>query len=184
MEKIVERIKRILLNPLEALRDVKTEDMDTSVIIKDYLVILAAIPAGAWFIGLIGRAPFGKMLVFSGLLYALMIISVFISAKIIEALAANFNSIKSDMNVFKLAFYILVPSFVAGIFNINPSLRYLWYLGSLYGVYILYLGLPVLMETPDDKRIAYTAVSAGVIYVVMTILFTIIASSLPSFDFD
>lgn len=173
MEKIFARVKTLLLTPEEALSQMKTEEMDVTQTMKEYVTILAAVPAGATFIGLFGHVPFFRNLFFSALIYAVGLIGVFAFGKIIDALAAQFNSIKSDVNAFKLALCAFTPAFVAGIFTINPNLSLLWFLGSLYGVYILYLGLPILMETPENKRIVYTAVNTIIIYILMLVLIRI-----------
>jgi len=43
-------------------------------------------------------------------------------------------------------------------------------LGSLYGIYVLYLGLPILMGTPDDKRPVYTVAILVVVIIVMVVI--------------
>ena len=42
--------------------------------------------------------------------------------------------------------------------NIAPPLSILTLIASLYGLYLLYLGLPVLMRNPADKSLGYTVV--------------------------
>ena len=50
-QKIIERVKSILLSPNQALEDVEGEDMTISGTMKEYIMILATIPAIAHFIG-------------------------------------------------------------------------------------------------------------------------------------
>jgi len=192
-DKICDVIKQVLFQPKEALAQMKTKDINISESFKEYILILAAIPSLSMFIGLIGRVnergesiSLGANLIFSVLLFAVLVLGVLLSSKIINFLAPYFSSTADNNNAFKLSFYSFVPAFAAGIFNINPSLSFLWFLGSLYGCYIFYLGAPVLMETTDAKRISYTVVTAIVIYVVMITLFKVVLSlsigaSLPSF---
>ena len=52
--------------------------------------------------------------------------------------------------------YSYTPSWLAGVFLLIPGLRLLTILG-LYGLYLLWLGLPSLMKSPEDKAIGYTA---------------------------
>lgn len=180
MEKVIERAKSILLSPSEALSSVKTEATTVKDIMKEYVAIMAAIPAVAYFIGyalvglpFVGRQNVGRTLGFAILYYVLSIVAVFIVGKIINALAPNFNAVKNDLNAFKLSVYAYTPVFVAGVFYIIPSLSILAFLGSLYGIYILYLGIPILMEAPQEKRIAYTVVTLIVAFVVMFVIFAI-----------
>jgi hypothetical protein len=44
-------------------------------------------------------------------------------------------------------------------------------LAALYGIYLLWLGLPVLLKSPQDKAIAYTsavAASAIIVYIIFS----------------
>src|SRR3546814_10742184 len=58
----------------------------------------------------------------------------------------------------KVAAYSATAAWVAGIFAIVPSLAMLSILG-LYSLYLLYLGLSRLMKAPEEKALAYTAVT-------------------------
>ena len=176
-QKIIERVKSILLSPKQALEDVQGEDMTISGTMKEYVMILAAIPAIAQFIGsaiiglpLVGRQNFGRTLIFAALSFGLSLAAVFIVSKVINALAPNFNSVQNNLNAFKLSVYSFTPVFVAGAFNLIPSLSILALLGSLYGIYILYIGLPILMKAPEDKVLVYTVVTLIVCLVVMLIV--------------
>lgn len=195
MEKVIERVKSILLSPKDALNAVKSESTSVADFIKEYVAIVAAIPPISQFIGLalvghpvFGRRNFFASLLFAALLYALSLIGVFVFGKIVNALAPNFDSTKDDLNAFKLVVYAFTPGFVAGIFNIVPSLSVLAMLGSLYGIYILYIGLPILMDTPENKGVAYTIVSLIIGVVVMIVIGSIatviaLGSAVPALYF-
>ncbi|MFQ5602036.1 MAG: Yip1 family protein [bacterium] len=180
MEKLIERVKSILLSPKDALTAVKSEEMTVVETMKEYVAILAAIPAAAQFIGfalvglpIVGRYNFGRSLLFAIISYILSLVSVIVVGKVINALAPSFKAVKNDSNAFKLAVYSLTPAFVAGIFNAIPSLSVLAFLGSLYGIYILYIGLPILMDVPEEKAIAYTVVTLIVVMLVMIFVYFI-----------
>ncbi len=180
MEKIIERVKSILLAPKDALAAVKSEEMSVADFMKEYVAIVAAIPPIAQFIGfaMVGHPVFGRRsliasLLFAALSYVLTLVSVLVFGKVINALAPNFGSTKNDLNAFKLVVYAFTPGLVAGIFNIVPSLSVLAMLGTLYGIYILYLGLPILMATPEDKNVAYTIVSLICGLVLMVVIYWI-----------
>lgn len=177
MEKIIERVKSILLSPKDALTAVKSEEMSIADFMKEYVAILAAIPPVAQFIGLalVGHSVFGRRsfigtLFYAALFYVLSLVSVFVYSKVINALAPNFNATKNDVSAFKLTVYSWTPSFVAGVFYIIPGLQVLAMLGGLYGIYILYLGLPILMESPEEKTVAYTIVSLIVGLILMVVI--------------
>ena len=91
--------------------------------------------------------------------YALRsIVSVFILAFIIDALATNFGSEKNFNKSFQVAAYSATAGLVGGIFLIIPGCIILAILASLYGLYLLYVGLPVLKKTPADKAVNYFVV--------------------------
>ena len=83
------------------------------------------------------------------------VIGCFVIAFIIDALAPTFGGQKSSLQAFKIAVYTYTPVWVAGIFQIIPFLGSLiMLLGGLYAIYLLYLGLPRVMKSPEDKSIA------------------------------
>lgn len=172
MEKVLERAKNIILGPVAALSAVKTESATVTGLMKEYVIYVAAIPALANFLGwtLFGHFPFFRSLIFAACSYVLSLVSVVIVGKVIDFLAPSFNSTKNDLNAFKLAVYSMTPGFVAGIFGLIPALAMLSFLGSLYGIYVLYLGLPILMATPDDKRPIYTVAIIIVVVIVMVVI--------------
>lgn len=177
MEKIIERVKSILLSPKDALNAVKTEEMTIVGVMKEYVVFVAAIPAIAQFIGyalvglpLVGRYNIFRSLIYAAISFVLYLVAVFVVGKVINSLAPTFNAVKNDLNAFKLAVYCWTPAFVAGIFYLIPSLSILAILGALYGFYILSIGIPILMEAPQDKTIAYTLVTIVVTIIIMFVI--------------
>jgi hypothetical protein len=165
---LVERVQSILLKPKATWPEIDAEPADAASLYKNYVMILALIPAVASFIGLslIGIGAFGvsfRVPIVSGLTnmvvgYVLSLVMVFVLALIIDAMAPTFEGTRSQIGALKLSAYASTAAFVGGIFSLLPSLSVLGALAALYGVYLLYTGLPVLMKCPPDKAIAYTAV--------------------------
>ena len=58
----------------------------------------------------------------------------------------------------KLIVYGSTAGMVGGIFSVIPALAALGLIASLYSVYLLYLGIPVMMKSPQEKALPYTAV--------------------------
>jgi hypothetical protein len=106
---------------------------------------------GAVFVG----APIGAALIGAVIKYLLTFVVIYIVALIVDVLAPTFGSTKNFANALKLTVYSYTPSWLVGIFLLIPGLRFLTILG-LYGLYLLWLGLPPLMKTPDGKTIVYT----------------------------
>ncbi len=102
---------------------------------------------------------------------------VYLTAYVIDMLAPNFGSQKNFGRAMQLVAYSYTPAWVAGILNIIPVLGVLVLVASIYGLYLMYLGFPHTMKTPDDKVVVYMVVSIVVlivVYFVLTALLTAI----------
>jgi hypothetical protein len=94
----------------------------------------------------------------------------YITAFVVNFLAPNFGSQKDYGRAMQLVAYSWTPGWLAGILNIYPPLRILVLIASLYGLYLIYLGLPHTMKTPGDKVVAYMVVTIIVLLIVYLIL--------------
>jgi hypothetical protein len=156
---LIDRVKAILLTPQSEWRVIERESGDPAVLFPQYVAILAAIPAVARFIGtsLIGwYTPILSGLMSAIVSYLLAFVVVYVLALIINALAPTFGAQQNFPNALKLAVYSYTPAWLAGIFLLIPGLSFLTILG-LYGVYLLWIGVPPLMHAPSDKALPYTA---------------------------
>jgi hypothetical protein len=88
--------------------------------------------------------------------YVMAFVVTFVVALIVDALAPTFGAQKNFPNALKLTVYSYTPAWLAGIFLLIPGLSFLAILG-LYGLYLLWLGLPPLMLAPRDKALPYAA---------------------------
>ena len=185
---LVARAQGIILKPKEEWEKIKKEDLSVSQIFSSYAVILAAIPAIAQFIGLalVGRkVPFvgwyrygiGSAFLYMILLYVFSLASVYVFGIVINALAPTFSSKQNTTNAMKIAVFSMTPYWVAGVLYIIPFLGILVILASLYGIYILYLGFAApLMDTPQEKVVAYLIVSVVVGIVLMAVVAIVLAA--------
>ena len=165
---LIERVQSILLKPKQTWPVIAAEAGDVASIYTNYIVILAAIPAIAGFIGLtmIGVGAFGmsyRVPILTGLVqmcvgYVLSLVMVFVLALIVNALAPTFGGTKNQVQALKLVAYGATAGFVGGIFSLIPMLGILGLLAGLYSIYLIYTGIAVLMRCPADKAGVYTAV--------------------------
>jgi hypothetical protein len=165
---LIERAKAILLKPAETWPVIDAEPATVASIYKDWLVIMAAIPAVCTFIGLsvIGAGMFGygfRIPIAYGLesmvlRYVMSLVGAFVIALIVDALAPTFGGTKNQVSALKVVAYGGTASYVAGFLSILPSLSLLGLVAACYSIYLIYLGLPVLMKCPKDKAAGYTAV--------------------------
>ena len=186
---LVERAKGILLKPRDEWAKIDTEAHTVQGLYTRYVMILAAIPAVAAFIGfsLIGVSGFGyayRVPVATGLAqmvlqYLLSLGGVYVVGLIIDALAPSFAGTKNFAQAFKVAAFFPTASWLAGVFYLIPALGILALVGGLYSLYLLYLGLPLLMKAPEDKAVPYTVVVIIVAIVVMVVIGVISSLVVP-----
>lgn len=184
---LIARAQGILLKPKDEWAKIKDEPATVQQLFTQYAVILAAIPAVAQFLGwaMLGfRIPYAggswmaRALLFVIFSYILNLAVVYALGFIINALAPNFSSSQDPLSALKLAVYSMTPAWIAGIFYLIPSLGILSMLGSLYGLYILYLGFDTpLMGTPKDKVTSYFVVSLIVAVVLMIVVSVILGAA-------
>jgi hypothetical protein len=180
---LVDRVKNILLTPKTEWPVIAAEQTDIKTLYVGYIMILAAIPAiagiiASMFIGgmmgaVAGRAGLGMSMTGGYAVahaiasYAITLVVIFVFAFIVDALAPTFGGQKSQINALKLVAYSATAGWVASIAIIIPVLGWIVAIvGSLYGIYLLYLGLPVLMKCPEDKTVVYMVVMV-VVYIVL-----------------
>ena len=179
---IVDRAKNIILTPKTEWTAIAAEEPNVGQIISGYVIPLALIPAIAAMLGygLIGRGmassfTMGIAMAIIGFVVALG--GVYLTAYVIDMLAPNFGSQKNFGRAMQLVAYSYTPAWVAGILNIIPVLGVLVLVASIYGLYLMYLGFPHTMKTPDEKVVVYMVVSIVVlivVYFVLTALMTAI----------
>ncbi len=179
---MIQRIKDILFKPKDTWPQIKAEATGIGQVFTGYAMILAALPAVCGFLGftLVGqsfgpitgffRIPFMYALVWAIVWYVLILVALYIEGLVINALAPSFGSKQNLVNAYKLAVYASTPMFVGGILNIIPALGILVFLISLYSFYLLFIGMPVMMETPKEKHVGYYVVSL----IIMLIIYFIV----------
>jgi len=181
---IVDRARNICLSPTTEWPVIAAEPTTTGTLISGYVVPMAAIGAVAGFLGgsLIGQSTFFlgtyRVPLFTGLVVALFtfcmaIVAVFLVSLVINALAPSFGGQQDSIQALKVAVYSYTPAWIAGALRIVPLLGIFAIFAALYGLYLLFLGLPRLMKCPEDKALGYTAV-----VVVCAIVVSVIVASI------
>ncbi|KQU77901.1 MULTISPECIES: Yip1 family protein [unclassified Rhizobacter] len=187
---LIQRVQDILLKPKATWPVIDGEVETTASLYQRYVMILAAIPAVASFIGLsvVGFGGYGMALrvpILSGLAhmvvgYVLGLVMVFVLALVVDALAPTFGGRKDPISALKVVAYSMTAAWVGGIFALLPSIGVLGLLASLYSIYLLFTGLPVLMKAPEAKAAAYTAVVILCAVVLMLVLAALSGLALPT----
>lgn len=185
---IVARAKAITLSPAATWPEIDVEQHDPKSLFIPYMLILAAIPAVASFIGMsvVGMGGFGfnfRLPIASGLAmmvttYFMSLIMTFGMGWLISALAPTFGGQSNLVQGLKVAVFGGTPMMLAGVFNIIPALSIIGLLAALYSLYVMYLGLPQLMKNPKEKTVVYmvvvvlASIIAGVVLSMVTHAFT------------
>jgi len=174
---LVARVKGILLQPKAEWARIDGEFATTQSLFTRYAMILAAIGPVC---GLIGgqllpvfgvRMPIVGAIVVAVVGYLLSLAAVFVLGLIINALAPSFGGVSNQVQAMKVAVYSWTAAWLAGVFGLIPVLGVLAILG-LYSFYLLYVGLPILMKTPQDKTVGYF-----IVIVLLGIVASVIISS-------
>ena len=181
---MTDRIKRLLTAPTQEWPRIDAEPMTIKGIFTTWVLPLAAIGPiagligalifGYSFLGITYRPPIGAAVGGAVTGYILALIGTYVLSLIINALAPSFGGTKDAVSAFKVAAFSATAGWLAGIFQIIPSLGWLALLG-LYGLYLLWVGLPILMKVPAEKATPYIIVTMLVGIVVFLVIGAIAA---------
>ena len=179
----------LVKNPAGYITAHQGDAATTNEIMIKYVAVLALIPFFAtligdlWYYSLFTRFTLvgsfaAYAFVRAVLTYILDVAAVYVIAIVIRMLAPTFNSTVDEIKSLKLAAYIFTPAFLIAILDIIPPLSALTFLGVLYGLYILYIGLPIVLATPKDKVVTYVVavvVATLIVFVVIGVIIGLIA---------
>ena len=187
--KLIARVKNILLTPKSEWPVIAAEPDTVAGLYKNYIFILAAIPAVVAFLH---YSVFGMTIPFVGGTIRLgvgagitQMIVTYVSALgvsyvmmlIVDALAPSFGGEKNQVQALKSIAYAYTAAWVASILGLIGMLGMLAGLAAaIYGIYLLYLGLPHTMKCPQDKAGGYAAVVIIIGWLLAVILAFVLAS--------
>jgi len=186
--KLIARVKGILLTPKTEWPVIAGEQTTVADLYKGYIIWLAAIPPIFTFLkfSLIGaslpfagtfRVGIGPGLSQMVLTYVLSLLMFYIVALIIDALAPNFGGTRDRVQAFKAIAYAYTASCVAGVVVILPLIAVLISIAAgIYGIYLLYLGLPHTMKCPPDRAGGYTAVIVVITIVLAVVIYGVLGA--------
>jgi len=185
--KTVTRARAMLATPRTEWPVAAAEPASVSSLYTGYILWIAALPAiasfikesliGTGFLGVVVRVPVGTGIGGMVLKYLLSLVVAYLMALIINALAGTFGARKDMVQALKTVAYAWTASWIAGIAVIIPWIGWLIALaGIVYGIYLLYLGLPFTMKCPPEKAGGYTALTVVIAIVLSWIVALIIAS--------
>lgn len=184
---LLSRVKNIVLSPKAEWPVIAPEPTTAAQLFVGYVMPLAVLAALIGFLrmSVLGvNSAFGtsfRMPIASGLTYTVMmfvsaLFGVFVVGLIINALAGTFSGAKDQRQALKVSAYSLTPAMLSSVLALSPILpTLLQLLAGLYGIYVLYLGLPVLMQSPKEKAFGYTA-SVVICTILVGIVFAVLST--------
>ena len=178
-----------LFNPKSAWQSEKGLDRSFTDIFRDYMPVLVLIPAVASFIGFgfVGFSIGGFVRVSTfgwGLSQAISVflnayLSVLLSGWVIHMISPRFDCNVSMERAVAMVAFSYTPAWVAGIFNIIPSLSIIGIAGAIYSLYILYIGFGEMTGVSESKRGNYFIISLLLIIAVYFLLSIILEGFVP-----
>jgi hypothetical protein len=183
------RITTLLTRPHAEWQVIAAERTDVPSLYREYIAVLAAIPALSLVLGLmvfgvplLGRWGLAAALTAGVASYVSALVSPLLAAFIIERLAPRFASGGDTVQALKLVAYASTPLWVGGVVYLVVVLAPLIVLAALYAIYLFYVGLPYVMKTPPEQVVPFMVVSALAIIVLNIVLrFVISAVGVPSY---
>lgn len=167
----IRRAAAILIDPAAAWLRIEKEPADPVYLLTRYVTLLALVPAlfgfvGACIVGVVvpGIGPVRASL-FDGIFGAIFgylesFVVMLVLASIVRLAAPLFGGRGDFAGALTLSVYSYTPVWLTGIFLLLPGLRFLE-LSGFYSIYLLVLGLPPIMKTPQRRSIGFAVVIAA-----------------------
>jgi len=183
---MMSRIKNMLVSPKSEWPVAAAEPASVASLFLNFILIVSVIPplfglVKGVLIGtsipLVGtiRLPLSAGIITMVLTYGMALVSTFLVALIINLLAGSFGGEKNLTQAVKTAAYAYSASWVAGVLVLVPWVGWVLALaGSIYSIYLMYLGLPHTMKCPPNKAGGYTAVVVVIAIVLGWILAAVV----------
>jgi hypothetical protein len=188
---IVHRVINILVKPKEEWHVIAGEQPNAMKLIGGYALVLALIPAISAFIryGILGYSVMGftSHSISSGIEYGLIqllsaVFGVYLLAWVVDLLAPTFDSEKNFGRSLQLAVYSSTAQWVAGILMlVSTTMSILVMLVTLYAIYLLAVGMPVLKKTPQEKVVGYVVLVIVAMFALTIVLSLIFGAFLGLF---
>ncbi len=167
---LLEHIIGFFLHPSEEWESVRARNISLGRVVF-HILLLGAIPVISGYIGTtqfgwqIGTAETIKLTTGSAALiaviyYAVIIFAVFSVAWMILWMGQTYGAKQPLARCLVLAAYIPIPLFLVGIVQMYPVLWFNLIVGipaATYTVFLLYTGIPVMMEIPPERGFLFSS---------------------------
>lgn len=167
---LLHHIKGLLTRPRDEWRAIRDEEVSVQDLFIRYIFIMAAIAplcsligttTVGWSIG--AGAPikltFGSALQMAIAFYVAILVATFSIGKLIHWMSETYGAKTSLALSVALAAYTATPLFLVGVMPLYPTLWLNFVVGLpalAYTVYLLYSGVPVVMEIPEERGFLFS----------------------------
>jgi len=174
------RVRNILLEPGTEWPKIASEAASVKGIVQTYLIWLLGLAAVVSFLsmavigvgGFFATVRFG---LFASLAQAFIgamasLLTIYLMSLLVNALAPSFGGSKNSTNAFKLVAYASTAALLGSVLSIVPWIGWLLaFAAGLYSIFLMYKGLPILMQSPQEKSMLFTLVLivAGIVLSVL-----------------
>lgn len=185
---VLKHVWGLFAHPSEEWKSIHDERCSIGRCYCSHVLLLAAIPAIAGYIGTtqigwqIGSSEVHKLthasaLPIAVLFYLTMLVAVFTIGKLIHWMGQTYGSSQRLPACIALAAYTATPLFLIGLMTLYPVLWLNMILGLPalgYTVYLLYTGVPIMMEVSVERGFLF---SSAVLAVGLVMLVAVLAAS-------
>ncbi len=183
----------LFANPQKEWESIRDERCSIGKCYCSHVLLLAAIPAVAGYIGTtqvgwqIGHREVVKLtadsaLYISILFYLTMLVAIFTMGKLIHWMGQTYDAKQTLPQCIALAAYAATPMFLAGAIIVYPILWLDLLVGLpalAYSVYLLYTGVPVMMGISKERGFLF---SSAILAVGLVTLVAVLAASVVLWD--
>jgi hypothetical protein len=161
----------LFVDPKREWAVIAAEPADAARLYRQFILIVAAIPALALFVGMVLRLRPIVAIAAAATTYLTTIAQPILVALAVERLAPKFRSSGSVAQALKLVAYSSAPAWAAGMLYIIPALGYAAVaVAVIYGIYLFAIGLTPVLHTPREQVVPFMVVCAIVLLVVNILL--------------
>ena len=187
---LLNHIVGLFKNPESEWQKIRKENCSVGKCYCSHVLILALLPPISFFIGFsqvgwsIGSGPVQKLTItiaaiYSILMYVSILVGIFSMGAMIHWMSKTYGEQQDLPRCIGLAAYTLTPLLLVGVMGLYPIL-WLQMLASLpalaYTVYLLYTGVPVMMDITKDKGFLFASavLAVGLVMLVAMMAATVI----------
>lgn len=168
---MIQNVVGLFTNPDRAWRTIKGEETVIGPLYLVHVLLLAAIPAISAYIGTtqvgwtIGtlepvRLTQASALQMTFLTWLAMLAGVAVMGAFIHWMSRTYDSNPTLSDCVVFAAYTATPLFLAGLAALYPNLWLAMFVGTAaicYTVYLLYQGIPIFMDIPQDEGFLFSS---------------------------